>query len=81
MKKGKSKWRQYIGCSAIFDPKDAFLAILPYARVIMLEGRRRSIVEWLVTAVEPRHILVTADGVTVSRVPKKYVKVYGAKRK
>ena len=82
--KVKNKWSQYIGCSAIFDPRDAFLVILPYARVLMMgaiKTRNVNIVEWMVTAEEPRHIRVTADGVTVSRVPKKYVRIHGSKRK
>lgn len=77
--KTNSDWLPFIGCSAWFNPKDAFLEIAPYAKVHSFTAGFGGFggvgPVWTVVGQKGRNLLISANMAQVTSQPKKYVRI------
>lgn len=66
-------WREIYGCSAWFNPLDAFLEIVSHTKTMKVSSNDGPV--WTVVGERGDDLLITVNGVNISTCPKKYTRV------
>ena len=65
-------WKMYAGCSGWFDKKGIF-EIVKYTTTVTMSTNNTPI--WTLVGVVDDDLIITADGINMSKTPKKYVRI------